>query len=109
MQNSRYRKVADLNDGTSGFVQLAEDVHSQQLVAIKFLPRGKKLIKDADREICNLRLCCMHPYIIKFKEVSSLIDSTSTAHAYASSAQWLVPSGKRQHGSWLEDSMSTTP
>ena len=67
----RYKKIADLNNGTNAFVQLAEDVHTQQLVAIKFLARGKKLIKDADREICNLRLCSMHPYIIRFKEVSS--------------------------------------
>lgn len=64
--------MADLNLGTSAFVQLAEDVHTQQLVAIKFLARGKKLIKDADREICNLRLCSMHPYIIRFKEVTRI-------------------------------------
>ena len=67
--HQRYRKLRSLNDGSAGFVQLAEDKHSKEKVAIKFLKRGTKVIKDADREICNLRLCCMHPYVIRFKEV----------------------------------------
>lgn len=67
--NCRYRKLGHVNDGSSGFVLLAEDVHTHEKVAIKFLERGTKVIKDSDREICNLRLCCMHPYIVRFKEV----------------------------------------
>ena len=77
----RYRKLGSLNNGSSGFVQLAEDMNTKQKVAIKFLERGTKIIRDADREICNLRLCCMHPFIIRFKEVRIL------AQAPASSAQ----------------------
>ena len=56
-------------------MQLAEDIHSQQKLAIKFLARGTKIIKDADREICNLRMCALHPYIIRFKEVRSTLSA----------------------------------
>ena len=42
--------------------------HSTQ-VAIKFIERGSKAMRGVDREVLNLRLCSLHPYVVKFKEV----------------------------------------
>jgi len=36
----RYVKVADLSSGSFGFVQLAHNIESNELVAIKFIERG---------------------------------------------------------------------
>ncbi|KAK9792998.1 hypothetical protein WJX73_004517 [Symbiochloris irregularis] len=78
-----YRKIRSLNDGSSGFVQLAEEINTKQQVAIKFLERGSRAIIDADREICNLRLCCMHPFIIRFKEAFLTEDYLAIVSEYA--------------------------
>lgn len=66
--STRYEKIRDLNSGTFGFVQLARDKASGELVAIKFIERGEKVTKYVEREILNHR-CLMHPHIVQFKEV----------------------------------------
>lgn len=42
----------------------------QDEVAIKMVSRGVSNAKAAEREIANLRLCALHPYIIHMREVS---------------------------------------
>ena len=37
-------------------------------MAIKFIERGTKAMRGVDREVLNLRLCSLHPYIVKFRE-----------------------------------------
>ncbi len=41
----------------------------QAKVAIKLVNRGVSNAKAAEREIANLRLCGLHPYIIHMREV----------------------------------------
>ena len=38
-------QITDLNRGTFGFVQLAEDMTTGEYVAIKFIERGDKITK----------------------------------------------------------------
>ena len=30
-------------------------------------------MRGVDREVLNLRLCSLHPYVVKFKEVRSIV------------------------------------
>ena len=54
---------------------LPQQQRSQQLehrglqVAIKFIERGSSNMRGVDREVLNLRLVSLHPYVVKFKEV----------------------------------------
>lgn len=64
----RYEKIRDLNSGTFGFVQLARDKSTGELIAIKFIERGDKVTKYVEREILNHR-DLVHPHIVQFKEV----------------------------------------
>eukprot|EP00877_Chromochloris_zofingiensis_P012447 jgi/Chrzof1/7456/Cz02g24200.t1 len=64
----RYEKIRDLNSGTFGFVQLARDKQTGELIAVKFIERGDKVTKYVEREIINHR-CLVHPHIVQFKEV----------------------------------------
>lgn len=68
----RYTKIADLNRGSYGFVQLARDNATGEEVAIKFIQRGEKLAgRYVEREIVNHSML-LHPHIIQFKEVRAL-------------------------------------
>lgn len=42
-ETTRYVKVADLSHGSFGFVQLARNTETQELVAIKFIERGDRV------------------------------------------------------------------
>lgn len=44
-------------------------IYVQAKVAIKLVTRGVSNAKAAEREIANLRLCGLHPYIIHMREV----------------------------------------
>lgn len=46
-ETSRYTKVADLSHGSFGFVQLARNTETQELVAIKFIERGDRVNRCA--------------------------------------------------------------
>ncbi|KAK9837894.1 hypothetical protein WJX74_007403 [Apatococcus lobatus] len=64
-----YEFVADLAAGAFGFVQKARDKETNDLVAIKFMVRGKKTItRNVLREITNHQRL-LHPHIVQFKEV----------------------------------------
>ena len=43
----------------------------QEKVAVKLVSRGVTNAKAAEREIANLRLCALHPYIIHLREVTA--------------------------------------
>ncbi|KAK9805164.1 hypothetical protein WJX72_003078 [[Myrmecia] bisecta] len=64
-----YKKLSDINHGSSGFVQLAEHRRTGEHIAIKFIPQGSESVKRAEKEILNMRLCNLHPHIIQFHEV----------------------------------------
>lgn len=64
----RYKKIKELNSGAFGFVLLAKDVIADELVAIKFLPRGNKIERKVEREVLNHRKL-FHHHVIQFKGV----------------------------------------
>ena len=41
-ETARYDKIADLSSGSFGFVQLARNTETNELVAIKFIERGDR-------------------------------------------------------------------
>lgn len=54
--------------GTSGFVQLAENMETGEIVAIKFLERGGSANQRViARELLNHRECALHPNIVQLK------------------------------------------
>lgn len=54
--------------GTSGFVQLAENMETGEIVAIKFLERGGSASQRViARELLNHRECALHPNIVQLK------------------------------------------
>lgn len=70
LEHPKYKPVCALNEGTSGFVQLAQDLQTGEQFAIKFMDRGRASIRNFEREVLNLRLCSLHPHIVKLHEVS---------------------------------------
>ncbi|KAK7309079.1 hypothetical protein RJT34_05533 [Clitoria ternatea] len=64
----RYEALKDLGSGNFGVARLAKDRKTGDLVAIKYIERGKKIDEKVQREIINHR-SLRHPNIIRFKEV----------------------------------------
>ena len=67
-------EVPDICRGTSGFVQLAENTETGEVVAIKFLERGGSASQRViARELLNHRECALHPNIVQLKVSSVLL------------------------------------
>ncbi|KAI4327203.1 hypothetical protein L6164_019691 [Bauhinia variegata] len=64
----RYEPLKELGSGNFGVARLVRDKKSRELVAVKYIERGKKIDENVQREIINHR-SLRHPNIIKFKEV----------------------------------------
>ncbi|RYQ81054.1 hypothetical protein Ahy_Scaffold1g107064 isoform E [Arachis hypogaea] len=64
----RYEPIKDLGSGNFGVARLAKDKKTGELVAVKYIQRGKKIDENVQREIINHR-SLRHPNIIRFKEV----------------------------------------
>ncbi|KAL2348215.1 hypothetical protein Fmac_002215 [Flemingia macrophylla] len=64
----RFETLKELGSGNFGVARLAKDKKTGDLVAIKYIERGKKIDANVQREIVNHR-SLRHPNIIKFKEV----------------------------------------
>ena len=57
-----------MSRGASGFVQLAENTQTGEIVAIKFLERGGNASQRViARELLNHRECALHPNIVQLK------------------------------------------
>eukprot|EP00882_Tetradesmus_deserticola_P029683 GHRQ01033272.1.p1 GENE.GHRQ01033272.1~~GHRQ01033272.1.p1 ORF type:complete len:253 (+),score=102.48 GHRQ01033272.1:1112-1870(+) len=82
-ETSRYTKVADLSHGSFGFVQLARNTETQELVAIKFIERGDRVNRYVEAEILNHRML-RHPHVIEFKEVFITSEYICIAMEFAS-------------------------
>ncbi|KAJ1391737.1 Serine/threonine-protein kinase, active site [Sesbania bispinosa] len=64
----RYEPLKDLGSGNFGVAKLAKDKNTGDLVAVKYIERGKKIDENVQREIVNHR-SLRHPNIVRFKEV----------------------------------------
>ncbi|KAH9720941.1 protein kinase domain-containing protein [Citrus sinensis] len=64
----RYEPVKELGSGNFGVARLVRDKRTKELVAVKYIERGKKIDENVQREIINHR-SLRHPNIIRFKEV----------------------------------------
>nr|BAX08113.1 sucrose non-fermenting-1-related protein kinase 2-2 [Pyrus pyrifolia] len=64
----RYEAVKDLGSGNFGVARLVRDKKTKELVAVKYIERGKKIDENVQREIINHR-SLRHPNIVRFKEL----------------------------------------
>ncbi|KAK4262521.1 hypothetical protein QN277_028072 [Acacia crassicarpa] len=64
----RYEPLKELGSGNFGVARLARDKITKELVAVKYIERGKQIDEKVQREIINHR-SLRHPNIIKFREV----------------------------------------
>jgi serine/threonine-protein kinase SRK2 len=82
-ETSRYTKIADLSSGSFGFVQLARNTETGELVAIKFIERGDRVNRYVEAEILNHRML-RHPHVIEYKEVFITSEYICIAMEFAS-------------------------
>ncbi|KAI9173832.1 hypothetical protein LWI28_007238 [Acer negundo] len=64
----KYEPLKELGSGNFGVARLGRDKKTKELVAVKYIERGKKIDENVQREIINHR-SLRHPNIIRFKEV----------------------------------------
>lgn len=67
--NPKYVKLRNLASGTSGLVQLARNVETGEIVAIKFMERVLRNKTVILRELINLSECGQHPNVVQLKEI----------------------------------------
>lgn len=79
---ARYRLVKNINSGSYGQVQLAEDCGTGEKVAIKLMERGPKITKYVEREVINAAKL-LHPHIVQFREVFVTPDYLAIVMEYA--------------------------
>lgn len=82
-ETNRYVKVADLSSGSFGFVQLARNTATNELVAIKFIERGDRVNRYVEAEILNHRML-RHPHVVEFHEVFITAEYICIVMEYAS-------------------------
>ena len=82
-ETGRYEKVQTLGKGSFGFVQLAKNLATSELVAAKFLKRGSVDKKYVEREIVN-HSTLRHPHVIQFREFFLTSEYIVIAMEYAS-------------------------
>ncbi|CAN0842437.1 Serine/threonine-protein kinase SAPK3 [Linum grandiflorum] len=64
----RYEAIKELGSGNFGVARLVKDRKTKELVAVKYIERGKTIDEHVRREIINHR-SLTHPNIVRFKEV----------------------------------------
>lgn len=64
----RYEALKELGVGNFGVARLVKDKRTKELLAVKYIQRGKKIDENVQREIINHR-SLRHPNIVRFKEV----------------------------------------
>lgn len=64
----KYELLKELGAGNFGVARLVRDKKTKELLAVKYIERGKKIDENVQREIINHR-SLRHPNIVRFKEV----------------------------------------
>lgn len=66
--DEKYEPLKELGTGNFGVARLARNKKTKELVAVKYIERGKKIDENVQREVINHR-SLRHPNIIRFREV----------------------------------------
>ncbi|XP_028116106.1 serine/threonine-protein kinase SAPK3-like [Camellia sinensis] len=64
----KYEPLKEFGSGNFGVARLVRDKKTKELLAVKYIERGKKIDENVQREIINHR-SLRHPNIVRFKEV----------------------------------------
>ncbi|XP_030539418.1 serine/threonine-protein kinase SRK2B-like [Rhodamnia argentea] len=64
----KYEVIKEIGSGNFGVARLMRNKETKELVAMKYIERGRKIDENVAREIINHRSLC-HPNIIRFKEL----------------------------------------
>ncbi|KAL1204017.1 Serine/threonine-protein kinase SRK2H [Cardamine amara subsp. amara] len=81
-----YEVVKDLGAGNFGVARLLRHKDTKELVAMKYIERGRKIDENVAREIINHR-SLRHPNIIRFKEVVLTPTHLAIVMEYASGGE----------------------
>ncbi|KAL4341542.1 hypothetical protein GQ457_08G025870 [Hibiscus cannabinus] len=82
----RYEPLKELGSGNFGVARLVKDKKTKELVAVKYIERGKKIDENIQREIINHQ-SLRHPNIIRFKEVLVTPTHLAIAMEYAAGGE----------------------
>ncbi|XP_059276873.1 serine/threonine-protein kinase SAPK3-like [Lycium ferocissimum] len=82
----RYEPLKKLGSGHFGVARLVKDKKTKELVAVKYIERGKKIDENVQREIINHR-SLKHPNIVRFKEVLLTPTHLAIAMEYAAGGE----------------------
>ncbi|RID42536.1 hypothetical protein BRARA_J02412 [Brassica rapa] len=82
----KYEVVKDLGTGNFGVARLLRHKDTKELVAMKYIERGRKIDENVAREIINHR-SLKHPNIIRFKEVILTPTHLAIVMEYASGGE----------------------
>ncbi|CAN8251747.1 unnamed protein product [Cochlearia groenlandica] len=82
----KYDVVKDLGAGNFGVARLLRHKETKELVAMKYIERGRKIDENVAREIINHR-SLRHPNIIRFKEVVLTPTHLAIVMEYASGGE----------------------
>ncbi|KAL5973771.1 Serine/threonine-protein kinase srk2a [Asimina triloba] len=81
----RYEPLKELGSGNFGVARLVRDKKTKELVAVKYIERGK-IDENVQREIINHR-SLRHPNIVRFKEVLSTPTHLAIVMEYAAGGE----------------------
>ncbi|XP_028550470.1 serine/threonine-protein kinase SAPK3 isoform X2 [Dendrobium catenatum] len=82
----RYEPLKELGAGNFGVARLVRDKKTKELVAVKYIERGKKIDENVQREIINHR-SLRHPNIIRFREVQLTQNHLAIIMEYAAGGE----------------------
>lgn len=86
IMEERYEPLKQLGSGNFGVARLVRDKKTKELVAVKYIERGKKIDENVQREIINHR-SLRHPNIVRFKEVLSTPTHLAIVMEYAAGGE----------------------
>ncbi|XP_044462089.1 serine/threonine-protein kinase SRK2A-like isoform X2 [Mangifera indica] len=82
----KYELVKDIGSGNFGVARLMRNKNTKELVAMKYIERGRKIDENVAREIINHR-SLRHPNIIRFKEARYFFQQLISGVSYCHSMQ----------------------
>ncbi|KAL8112568.1 hypothetical protein AgCh_020043 [Apium graveolens] len=84
--DQKYEALKELGSGNFGVARLVRDKNTNELFAVKYIERGKKIDENVQREIINHR-SLTHPNIVRFKEVMLTPSQLAIVMEYAAGGE----------------------